>query len=62
MRLTESLAESKDTMIRAENPSMVTGKKETAKSATQQSLSAIGHKYIMGQIEHGSGDLGMSVK
>lgn len=48
-----TLAESKDTVIRAADPTLSTGRKWSAKSAVQQAKSALHHGDTMGVVQHG---------
>lgn len=58
-RLQMTLAESKDTVIQAAAPNLSTGRKWTAKSTVQQAQSALHHRDIVGQAQHGRGGFGL---
>ena len=62
VRLEMTLAETKDTVIRAAAPTLVTGRKWTAKNAVQQAKSALHHSDIVGQDQHGRSGLGLGEK
>lgn len=62
VRLEMTLAESKDNAIRAAAPTPITGRKWSAKLATQQAKSALHHGDIVGQVQHGKGGFGLGEK
>ena len=57
-----TLVETKDTVIRAAAPTLVTGRKWTAKNTIQQAKSALHHSDIVGQVQHGRSGLGLGKK
>ena len=55
LRLQMIFADSKDEAVKASAPSQRTRKKWCSKDVTQQAISDIKHKELVGQIQHGSG-------
>ncbi len=59
VRLEMSLSESRDPCVAQTAPTLVTGKKWTPASATQQAKSALIHRDIVGNVQQGRGGLGL---
>ena len=59
VRLNMTLTESQDEVIRAAAPRLTTGRKWNPSEAVQQAKSALKHKDIVGQVQHGRGGFGL---